>query len=155
MWIGLFVIGAFGVLCAAGSLVWMWWLHHEGFRWRSCPRYVFLHRFAPMRSVCLVGGARIGWLSFSRLSSRLNFVTTTLTIDEAYAFLQVEQVVMRIPPVWIPRTAVVSVRRVRLPIASGVRFETTSGVFDGLLFVTSSDRYTFDVLRHFGWPVVG
>jgi hypothetical protein len=56
--------------------------------------------------------------------------------------------------VWIPRERITEVRSVRLMTSTAVRFLSTSGDFDGVLFYSFNPMPLLASLREHGWPVI-
>jgi hypothetical protein len=138
---------AIAAICAAIVILSLWLasevkLRRIGFRRLArSARPSPSHIFDPARSSSFRGGARVG---NANASSRLG----RLTIDDEWALLHVPGGLLT---VWISRRDVELVRSVRFTLAHAVRFETSTGAYDNVVFWTRSSRDVMAAFKEFGW----
>ena len=118
-----------------------WDLRRQGYRMRRTPPTKQIgHQFGP-EAITVHGGTRIGIWNADW------FNKVALTADESCARLE------GIPPVWIRRADVSTVRRISGLLGSGIRFDTPSGDLDGVIFWSRTVPNVLVELERLGWPV--
>jgi hypothetical protein len=124
-------------------------LERQGYRPSSTPPSLDLdHSFDEARSVSFRGGSRVG-----RGNATVPLVK--LRFDETWAHLSgAGRLFGGVVPVWIDRSAVLGVRRVRGPLSPGIRFDSADGRYDGVIFWTKSPAAVLGALRDHGWPIL-
>jgi hypothetical protein len=104
------------------------------------------HEFDMTHSVSFRGGSRVG-----RGNATMPLVQ--LRFDDDWAHLSGAGQFFGGPaPVWIDRSAVLGVRRISAPLGRGIRFDTSDGRYDGVIFWTSSPGEVLDALHDHNWP---
>lgn len=116
-------------------------LRRQGYdRKRKPPASKPAHRFDPEVATSFRGGSRVG-------SWNVTVPLVSLRVDREYAHLS------GLAPVWIPRAQVDGVHRIKSALGSGLRFSSTSGDFDGVIFWTFRPEQVLGAFRRLGWPV--
>lgn len=91
------------------------------------------------------GGIRSGWFNASWPLAQMRLDDTWIHIRSAFANL------------WIARDEVTEVQRIQLPtlgrLGHGIRFATTTGAFDGVIFWTFRQDEVCSALHDLGWRV--
>lgn len=93
-------------------------------------------------SLTMRGGARVA-------GANASIPLVELYLDSQRAHIQGPL----LPEVWIDRAKVTNVRRVRAVVGSGIRFESPSGEYDGVVFWTFDFRGVLSAFALYGWPV--
>lgn len=109
---------------------------------RDIPKRRVDHIFDPDRSTQLRGGARRG-------TGHSTWPLCRLDIDAEY----VRATEVFRAPVWITRAECTGVREIKVPLTSGLLFETADGAFDGFAFLATRTKQALEALAQFGWPV--
>jgi len=141
----LLIFGVAAVALASTAAVDRLRLRRSGYQpWRRAPIFGVGYQFSPdSSSTFRAAGAHPPLkLSLPRLV-RLQF-------DHAWAHLYG---IGGLIDVWIPRDQIIEVRSVRLSTCTAVRFLSTSGDFDGVLFESFTRTSLLAALRTHGWPV--
>lgn len=116
-------------------------LKRQGFRpGQTPPGRSVRYSFDPENSVKLRGGSRI-----RRINASVPLVT--LTLDHEWAHLS------GIAPVWINRSNVHLVRRIKGTLGSGIMFDTPDGQLDGTIFWTFDPSGVLYAFEWYRWPV--
>jgi hypothetical protein len=111
-------------------------------------RWIRTTGFDEARSVSFRGGSRVG-------RGNATAPLVMLRFDESWAHLSgAAPLFGGVVPVWIDRSAVLGVRRVGIPLSPGIRFDTSDGRYDGVIFWTFSPAAVLGALRDHGWPVL-
>lgn len=123
-------------------------LQHQGYRPSRLPPSLNPdHTFDAAHAVSFRGGSRVGRGNATRPLIELRF-------DQDWAHLSGRgQFFGGSTPVWIDRSVVLGVRRIGVPLSSGVRFDTGDGRYDGVIFWTSTPAEVLGALHDHGWPV--
>lgn len=139
------VFGAAAAALVAKAVIGQVRLRRSGYRpWRTAPLVGGSHRFSPDTSSTFHGA---GAHPPVRLSGPR---TVRLQLHSAWVHLYGTGGLI---DVWIPRERITDVRTVPLIPGTAVRFGSTSGDFDGVLFYSFNPTTLLASLRAHGWPV--
>ena len=117
-------------------------LRRQGYRpLRRSPRGPS-YSYRPTGSRSFRGGARVGMMNWT-------MPLVTLTFDDHHASLRGFMLI----PVEIDHNFCTNVRRIGLVLRTGIRFDSTDGRYDGVIFWSGNPVAVLEALEALGWPV--
>lgn len=120
-------------------------LRRSGYRpWRTAPLLGGSHVFLPDSSSTFHGAGVRPPVQLSGPG------TVRLQLDPAWVHLYGTGGLI---DVWIPREGITEVKTVPMTTSTAVRFGSSSGDFDGVLFYSFNPASLLASLRAHGWPV--